>query len=192
MSHVQGLRQAPPQRVLFQPDVSSSRQTRNAHGQLNSPQPVVMGNHNYNYSSSASTISLPLSIANYEPRPPNPLTLRPITTPGNNPSLFKERQKQLRDARLIALGKAPPHSMKGMMKPGRKYFSLPGKVWAKSTQRGLMGPTSTSERYRVCEVTYRKNRIMLYTTSSKYRMSVVTSISLRLSPILQKHSSSML
>ena len=136
----QGLRQAPPQRVLFQPDISSSRQTRNAQGHLQSPQPVAATNNSYNYSSSTSAPSLPLSIANYEPRPPNPLTLRPITTPGNNPNLFKERQRQLRDARLVALGRVPPQSTKGMMKPGRKCSTSRGVSMDSRHQEGFDGP----------------------------------------------------
>ena len=76
--------------------------------------------NSYNYSATSSNAGLPLSIANYEPRPPNPLTLRTVTTPGNNSNLFKERQRTLRDARLAALGRGPPPSSKGMMKPGRK------------------------------------------------------------------------
>ena len=49
-----------------------------------------------------------------------PLTLRPITTPGNNPHLFKLRQDQAREARRVELGLVSP-STKGMMKPGAGF-----------------------------------------------------------------------
>ena len=121
---LEGLRQAPPQRVLFQPDVTSSRQTRQTSSHLQSPQPTTAPNSNYNHSNSMNNVNLPLHIANYEPRPPMPLTLRCVTTPGNNPSLFKEQQRILRDRRLAALGRAPAQTTKGMMEPGRKYSKM--------------------------------------------------------------------
>jgi len=49
-----------------------------------------------------------------------PLTLRPITTPGNNPHMFKLRQDQAREARRAELGLVSP-STKGMMKPGAGF-----------------------------------------------------------------------
>ena len=60
------------------------------------------------------------SIANYEPRPQMPLTLRGVITPGNNPILFKERQRISREARAGKLGTSAP-SYKGMMLPGSKF-----------------------------------------------------------------------
>ena len=117
---LQGLRQAPPQRVLFQPDLTSSRQTRLPSGHLQSPQPASATGGNYNNFNTSDNTHLPSRIDRYEPRPPMPLTLRPVTTPGNNPALFKEHQRQLRDRTLAALGRAPAQITKGMMKPGRK------------------------------------------------------------------------
>lgn len=117
----QGLRQAPPPRQLFQPDVSSSRQTRHSSGHLQSPQPAAPTHTGYNYASSNPN-SASFAIANYEPRPPMPLTLRPILTPSNNPALFKEKQRLAREARKVELGLISP-STKGMMKPGGKYYS---------------------------------------------------------------------
>ncbi|KAL8768838.1 MAG: hypothetical protein Q9209_005019 [Squamulea sp. 1 TL-2023] len=83
-----GLRQAPPQRVLFQPDLSSSRQTRTATGHGQSPQPTTAP------SAPHSGISLPHSISSYEPRPPFPLTLRGVTTPANNSTRFYQQVNQ--------------------------------------------------------------------------------------------------
>lgn len=48
-----------------------------------------------------------------------PLTLRGIVTPGNNPNLFKERQRILREAKAAQSGRGSSGT-KGMMKPGGK------------------------------------------------------------------------
>ena len=114
-----GLRQQPPQRVLFQPDLTSSRQIRHPSGHLPSPQPpnVAAMQTAYNYASSNPTSST-FSIANYEPRPQMPLTLRPIVTPSNNYPLFQAQIKKIRDAKLASLGLAPSSSV---MKPGAGF-----------------------------------------------------------------------
>ena len=83
-----GLRQAPPQRVLFQPDLSSSRQTRTATGHGQSPQPTTAPTVTYNGP------SLPHSLSSYEPRPPFPLTLRGVTTPANKSTRFYQQVHQ--------------------------------------------------------------------------------------------------
>ncbi|SLM34566.1 DNA-binding RFX-type winged-helix domain [Lasallia pustulata] len=116
-----GLRQAPPQRVLFQPDLSSSRQTRHASGHLQSPQPVAATSAaSYLNNPSSNPNSMSFSIAGYEPKPQMPLTLRGVITPGNNPALFKERQRISREARAGKLGTSAP-SYKGMMLPGTGF-----------------------------------------------------------------------
>lgn len=53
-----------------------------------------------------------------------PLTLRGVITPGNNPALFKDRQRLLREAK--ARVKAPGET-KGMMKPGGESLFLQDK-----------------------------------------------------------------
>ncbi|KZF21073.1 hypothetical protein L228DRAFT_269475 [Xylona heveae TC161] len=106
-----GLRQAPPQRVLFQPDVSSTRQTRHATGATHSPQPPSQVNTSLNQS--ALTM-----FQNYEPKQPTVLTLRPVITPGNNPSMFQEKQRSRKEAALRAGKTLPP---KGMMLPGTGF-----------------------------------------------------------------------
>ena len=64
------------------------------------------------------------AIQNYEPPPRMALTLRPIMTPGNNPAHFRENQRRAREARKVELGLVSP-TIKGMMKPGGKYFTEP-------------------------------------------------------------------
>lgn len=65
-----------------------------------------------------------LSFSSYEPRPQMPLTLRGVITPGNNPGLFKERQRLAREAK--ARVKVPAET-KGMMKPGGESLLPQGK-----------------------------------------------------------------
>lgn len=72
-----------------------------------------------------------------------PLTLRPITTPGNNPHLFKLRQDQARDARKAELGLVSP-STKGMMKPGAG-FEGPN-IYVRTLQ-GLRSQVSEEQDY---------------------------------------------
>lgn len=60
------------------------------------------------------------TVANYEPRPQMPLTLRGVVTPGNNPGLFQERQRATSDATASNTAKSPP-THKGLMLPGSKF-----------------------------------------------------------------------
>ena len=133
---VLGLRQAPPQRVLFQPDLSSSRQVRHSSGHLPSPTPTAAPpTTGYNYSASSNPGSINFSVANYEPRQPMPLTLRGVVTPSNNPSLFKEKQRLQREGRSSQHAKIVSH--KGMIKPGGTYpISL--RSWAIITHLTLI------------------------------------------------------
>ena len=119
MDEYLGLRQAPPQRQLFQPDVSSSRQSRHATNSVQSPQPPSTTSIGYNYNPSSNPNNSSFTISNYEPRPQIPLTLRPVLTPGNNPILFKEKVKRMRELQAAKFGQSPP-SYKGMMLPGSK------------------------------------------------------------------------
>ena len=98
------LRHAPPQRVLFQPEVST-RQTRQSAGHLNSPQ--VNG---YGTSGAAATI------ANYEPRNPLPATMKPVVTPSNSLDTYIQSRKQ-----YILNKKNRPVPLKGMMLPGTGF-----------------------------------------------------------------------
>ncbi|KAF4548093.1 ARid/BRIGHT DNA-binding domain-containing protein 2 [Elsinoe fawcettii] len=90
-----GLRHAPPQRVLFQPDVNSSRQSRTSATQNASPSPGVSTLNSLSHPDLYGTNT---TLANYEPRPQPPLTLRPVITPSNNPEHYSHKRKQLEDA----------------------------------------------------------------------------------------------
>ncbi|KAF2468484.1 uncharacterized protein BDR25DRAFT_304921 [Lindgomyces ingoldianus] len=100
------LRHAPPQRVLFQPEVTT-RQTRQATGHLNSPQPV---NGIYGTSGAAMTI------ANYEPRTAVPSTMKPVATPANQPEHYRNlRLKYIKNRK----NRIAP--VRGMMLPGTGF-----------------------------------------------------------------------
>ncbi|CAO2655825.1 Nn.00g046280.m01.CDS01 [Neocucurbitaria sp. VM-36] len=98
------LRHAPPQRVLFQPEVST-RQTRQSTGHQNSPQ--VNG---YGASGAAATIM------NYEPRNPLPATMKPVVTPSNSLDTYIQSRKK-----YILNKKNRPVPLKGMMLPGTGF-----------------------------------------------------------------------
>ncbi|RDL37043.1 ARID-like protein [Venustampulla echinocandica] len=122
-----GLRQAPPQRILFQPDTQPSRQTRHAASHTSSPQQA--GHHQQHqprgastsYNPSSNMENMSLAVANYEPRPQMPLTLRPVITPGNNPVEFARRQKAKRDNLAAASGRPAPATNRGVMLPGSGF-----------------------------------------------------------------------
>lgn len=143
-----GLRQAPPQRVLFQPDTQPTRQARQTPAATSHPPPpqhhlpqyqqlqqqqTPSHSHQhqmprvggpYSYNPSSGTESMSLAVANYEPRLQMPLTLRPIITPGNNPIEFARRQKALKDAAASAEGIRSNTIPRGMMLPGSKWFDF--------------------------------------------------------------------
>ncbi|KAM0486982.1 hypothetical protein ACHAPX_000249 [Trichoderma viride] len=108
-----GLREAPPQRVIFQPDTGPARATRQASNQQgnNSASPAM--NHGqqaaahhsavhpmppmaiHNNSRGPSILHHPPNsentshlVTSYQPKPMKPLQLRPVATPSNAPSEF--------------------------------------------------------------------------------------------------------
>ncbi|KAF2091340.1 hypothetical protein K490DRAFT_32897 [Saccharata proteae CBS 121410] len=110
------LRHAPPQRVLFQPEASSGRQTRSG-GQHNSPTPGTAnayGQTNGSYAVNGNSMSI---IANYEPKPVVPSNVKPVTTPSNNPDHFRNLRAKLssRSSRTQSMYN------KGMMLPGTGF-----------------------------------------------------------------------
>ncbi|RBR24056.1 uncharacterized protein FIESC28_03169 [Fusarium coffeatum] len=120
-----GLREAPPQRVIFQPDTGPSRTTRHASAHhastTNSPAvnpPQTPSHHpnmhvpqqqqhqqqqNYQGNRGPSVHHQPATLENtsnlvtaYQPRFSKPLTLRAVSTPGNAPNEFQKPRQQTR------------------------------------------------------------------------------------------------
>jgi len=119
-----GLRQAPPQRVLFQPDTQPSRQSRHASATSHQPQSQQSNQQqtprgaSTSYNPSHSFENMNSAVANYEPRAQMALSLRPVITPGNNPEEFKRRQKAL--SQVAANGRIPTAAPKIML-PGSEF-----------------------------------------------------------------------
>jgi chromatin structure-remodeling complex subunit RSC9 len=145
-----GLRQAPPQRILFQPETHSSRQTRNASATSHGVSPQHHPNHQQqhqqprgastSYNPSSNMEHMSLAVANYEPRPQMPLTLRPVITPGNNPTEFARRQKALKDAAAAISGRAPAPVKGGVMLPGSEFTIPPSFRFTDLCTGGFDGP----------------------------------------------------
>jgi len=135
-----GLRHAPPQRQLYNPDTPAPRQPRNLSNHVPSPSPAVAttttttgtatataaaataqamsmtnGLHNPNY---PPINGASVTLANYEPRQQHPLSLKPVTTPGNNPEYYRLKRKQQQDARATEVAK----KYKGLMLPGTGFI----------------------------------------------------------------------
>lgn len=107
------LRHAPPQRVLFQPDMTSGRQTRGAPTGF-SPTPGQGGLLNGTYGVNGASMTL----ANYEPRPMVPSSVKPVTTPANNPDYYISLKRKWIAERNARRG---IKSTKGMMLPGTGF-----------------------------------------------------------------------
>lgn len=114
------LRQAPPQRVLFQNDMSTTRQTRHQATMGASPTPTSSYPYGVSNGISTYTSNLPQTLANYEPKQQIPLTLRPVNTPANNPEAFKALELARRD-RILAKYTGASSMPKGMMLPGTGF-----------------------------------------------------------------------
>lgn len=117
-ARTRGLRQQPPQRVLFQPDLTSARQNRSqttaAYG---SPTPTGPGTNGImNTASWASGASS--TLASYEPSQSYPLSLKPATTPANNPEFYRLERKRKLEANAGPLAK----KYKNIMLPGTGFI----------------------------------------------------------------------
>ena len=112
-----GLRQQPPQRVLFQPDLNPARQTR---GQLQaahaSPSPSVGINGIMNATSLTNGASA--TLASYEPSQTYPLSLRPVITPANNPEFYRNERKRKLEAKAGPLAR----KYRNIMLPGTGFI----------------------------------------------------------------------
>jgi chromatin structure-remodeling complex subunit RSC9 len=116
-----GLRQAPPQRVLFQPDTLPARQT---HRHISTPtastptSTTAPRGASTSHNPSSNPENMSQAVANYEPRVQQPLTLRSVVTPANAPAEFAKRQRMLKEHAASLNGKSVPPQR--MMLPGSK------------------------------------------------------------------------
>jgi chromatin structure-remodeling complex subunit RSC9 len=113
-----GLRQQPPQRVLFQPDLTSTRQVRGPTQQSRAsptPAPPVNGMHQ---SSSMMNGGAPSTLASYEPAQAYPLSLKPVITPANNPEFYRNERKRKLEANAGPLAK----KYRNIMLPGTGFI----------------------------------------------------------------------
>ncbi|KAH8730682.1 hypothetical protein GQ44DRAFT_605672 [Phaeosphaeriaceae sp. PMI808] len=97
------LRHAPPQRVLFQPEVST-RQTRQSTG------------HHSPHVNGFGTSAAAMTIANYEPRTALPATMKAVVTPSNQLDNYAQSRKK-----YILNKRNRPIPPKGMMLPGTGF-----------------------------------------------------------------------
>lgn len=112
-----GLRQQPPQRVLFQPDLTAGRQTRGQSNAVNaSPTPGAHTNGVLN--ASAMTNGATSTLASYEPTVSYPLTLRPVTTPANNAEYYRNERKRKAEANAGPLAR----KYRNIMLPGTGFI----------------------------------------------------------------------
>jgi chromatin structure-remodeling complex subunit RSC9 len=112
-----GLRQQPPQRVLFQPDLNASRSTRGQSSTVNaSPTPGATTNGVLN--ASAMTNGATSTLASYEPMISYPLTLKPVTTPSNNAEYYRNERKRKAEANAGPLAR----KYRNIMLPGTGFI----------------------------------------------------------------------
>jgi chromatin structure-remodeling complex subunit RSC9 len=114
-----GLRQQPPQRVLFQPDLSASRQTRGQMQQATagSPAPLVPTTNGI-MNASSLTNGASSTLASYEPPQSYPLSLKPVITPANNPEFYRNERKRKLEASAGPLAK----KYRNIMLPGTGFI----------------------------------------------------------------------
>nr|POF14898.1 chromatin structure-remodeling complex subunit rsc9 [Quercus suber] len=105
-----GLRQQPPQRVLFQPDLRAARQTRvQDPAGYASPTPGIGANGLTNPSTITNGASA--TLASYEPSQSYPLSLKPVVTPANNPEYYRMERKRKAEANAGPLTRKYRHIM---------------------------------------------------------------------------------
>lgn len=146
-----GLRQDPPQRVIFQPDTGPSR-SRHASGQQSTPgahgsghhgTPSQSGshhqssqNHNPHLTAYQRTGDGPshqyipkepdfqnAAVMAYKPSQPLTLPFRAVETPANNAEIFAQAR---RAGRLQAMGKPPPNPLRHLSKDPQRPCLLCG------------------------------------------------------------------
>ena len=117
-TRTRGLRQQPPQRILFQPDLTAARQTR-GQGQpgYGSPAPGA-STANGIMNASSLTNGASSTLASYEPSQSYPLSLKPVITPANNPEFYRNERKRKLEANAGPLAK----KYKNIMLPGTGFI----------------------------------------------------------------------
>jgi hypothetical protein len=111
-----GLRQAPAQRVIFQPDMSSSR-SRHATATPSS-QPTVQTNYDFN--------DLPQQGPGTQLILQTESSIQPVMTPGTHPTLFEE-QRATAQPRLPVRPEAGGVNS-GIILPGSMLFAFPPRL----------------------------------------------------------------
>lgn len=142
-----GLRHAPPQRVLFQPDTQPARQTRHAtsHSAQSAQHQHQHQGHrgaSTSYNPPSNVDNLSSSTNNFDNRPAMPLTLRPVVTPGNNALEFARREHALKLAVAVESGRMPAVAPPRLILPGCKSIRGPHKVDSNVCQLDLTAQTS--------------------------------------------------
>ncbi|KAK5124946.1 hypothetical protein LTR85_001136 [Meristemomyces frigidus] len=131
-----GLRQAPPQRVLFQPDLTASRQTRGVNQPSNSPAIGGIGMMN----AASLTNGASATLANYEPSQSYPLSLKPVITPANNPEHYRNVRKRKAEANAGPLAR----KYRNIMLPGTGFIGP--NIYVRA-QMALMSGIPEEEQY---------------------------------------------
>lgn len=129
-----GLRQAPPQRVLFQPDLTAGRQTRGINQPSSSPAMASMTNF------ASLTNGASATLANYEPSQSYPLSLKPVITPANNPEYYRNDRKRKAEANAGPLAK----KYRNIMLPGTGFIGP--NIYVRA-QMALMSGIPEEEQY---------------------------------------------
>ena len=83
------------------------------------------------------------AVANYEPRPQMPLTLRPVTTPGNNPLGWARQEKVWKERHQAGYVAGRPSASK-VVWPGCKFAFFEYNDVADHSQQISMAPISMS------------------------------------------------
>ncbi|GAM84312.1 hypothetical protein ANO11243_023060 [Dothideomycetidae sp. 11243] len=95
--------------------LNPARQSRSSTAHNASPSP---GMNSLNSLSHPALNTTNTTLANYEPRQQYPLTLKPVTTPANNPEYYRLKRKQIEEANAPSFAKR----FKGIMLPGTGFI----------------------------------------------------------------------
>lgn len=113
-----GLRQQPPQRVLFQPDLTSARQTRGQNPTASHASPTPHSGINGVMNASSLSNGASSTLASYEPSQTYPLSLKPVITPANNPEFYRNERKRKLEANAGPLAR----KYRNIMLPGTGFI----------------------------------------------------------------------